>query len=76
MAAAADSEVGRISRDYRAASPDCRVPPPGTRVSPDGIGVDWTVTGDSIRLAVLVEVRALATRRPLIDTLTTVVRCQ
>ena len=76
MAAAADSEVGRLARDYRAASPACVVPPPGSRVTADGVGVDWTISGDSIRAAVLVEARALTARRALIDTITTVVRCQ
>ena len=76
MAIAADSEVGRLARDYRATSPICLVPPPGSRVTPDGVGVDWAVVGDSVRLAVTVEARALASGHALIDTLTSVVRCQ
>lgn len=75
MAAAADSEVGRLSRDYRAAAPLCLVPPPGSRVTPDGVGVDWTAVGDSARLAVTVETRALAAGRSLIDSVEAVIRC-
>ncbi len=76
MAIAADSEVGRLARDYRATSPICLVPPPGSRVTPDGVGVDWAVAGDSVHLAVTVEARALVSRRALIDTISTVIRCQ
>lgn len=76
MAVAADSEVGRLARDYRAGTPLCAVPPPGSRVTPDGVGIDWAAIGDSVRMLIAVEARARAAGRVLLDSIETVIRCR
>jgi prepilin-type N-terminal cleavage/methylation domain-containing protein len=76
MAWAAESEMVRLEREYRRGSPACGVPVSGSRVTPDGIGLDWTVTGDSVRVRIAIEVRAAAARRSLRDSLTTTIRCR
>ena len=76
MAWAADDELVRLERDYRAGRPGCRPPPGGSRVTPDGVALDWTVAGDSIRIRVTMTTRAAAARRPLADSVLTTLSCR
>lgn len=76
MAIAAASELARLERVYRNGAPRCAPPPAGSLLGPDGVGLSWTVAGDSVVATITMEARATSARRPLADTIVTGVVCQ
>lgn len=76
MAWAADNELVRLERDFRAARPGCLPPPGGSRYTADGVGLDWSVAGDSVRIRVVVAARAVSRGRVLADSVATTLSCR
>ena len=76
MTAAAATELAVLETSYRSAAPSCTLPPPGTRYTPDGIGLTWSTADSAGQMAVQLEVRAAQARRPLIDTISTLIPCR
>ncbi len=68
MAQAVDAEVVRIERAYRSTRPNCLVPASGSDYTPDGVGLAWSVRGDSVLIELTIEARARAAGRVLVDT--------
>ena len=76
MAEAAEAELVRLEREYRTARPLCVLPAPGSRFTPDGVSLGWRVSGDSVTARVGLEVRAMASRRIVADSITTTLSCR
>ncbi|MHB1329941.1 MAG: prepilin-type N-terminal cleavage/methylation domain-containing protein [Gemmatimonadales bacterium] len=76
MAHAVDAELGRIERAYRIGRPNCLVPAPGSDYTPDGVGLAWSVRGDSVLVELIIEARARAGGRVLIDTARASLSCR
>lgn len=76
MARAVDAEVVRLERAYRMARPNCVTPPSGSDYTPDGVGLAWSVRGDSTLIELTIEARARAAGRVLIDTARTTLSCR
>lgn len=76
MAVAANRELGRLERNYRASAPGCLVPAPGTTLGLDGVTVSWTAVGDSVGATVTLEARAASARRSLVDTVVAGLLCR
>lgn len=76
MAAAAESELVRLEREFRIGRPGCAPPSSGSRVTADGVGLTWSVGGDSLTARVVLEVRAKTSRRSLFDSVATTLSCR
>jgi len=76
MARAVDTELARLERGYRMARPNCLVPGSGSGYTPEGVGLVWSVRGDSTLIELSIEARARAAGRVLVDSVRTRVSCR
>ncbi|MGE0442168.1 MAG: prepilin-type N-terminal cleavage/methylation domain-containing protein [Gemmatimonadales bacterium] len=76
MATAADREAAALALRYRSTAPACLPPPAGSAYTAEGVGLAWRVAGDSARIELTVEARALSAGRPLVDSVRTAVTCR
>lgn len=76
MAAAAENELVRLERDFRRTRPACVPPASGSRFTADGIALAWSVRGDSLVALVSLDVRAMTSRRILVDSVSTALSCR